>query len=317
MSFKLVLLPPMDQEQWSDAVQEAVPDAAVVTCHNAQEAAAAIGDADAALGTLAPEVLARADRLRWLQAPAAGPPAGWYYPELVAHPVAVTNFREIFNDHLGAHILAFVLAFARGFHHYLPRQLARSWQPGAPLVHLPEATALMVGVGGIGAEASRLLAAFGVRVLGIDPRREDAPEGVAELHRPEKLDELLPLADFVISTTPETPETQRLFHRERFQRMKPSAYLINISRGAVVVLDDLVAALQAGELAGAGLDVFEIEPLPADHPLWTLPGVLLTPHVGGEGPYLDDRRREIVQDNCRRFAAGQPLRNVVDKRNWF
>jgi phosphoglycerate dehydrogenase-like enzyme len=175
----------------------------------------------------------------------------------------------------------------------------------------------MVGVGGIGAEASRLLAAFGVRVLGIDPRREAAPEGVAELHQPADLDALLPEADFVISTTPETPETQGLFNRARLQRMKRTAYLINISRGAVVVLDDLVAALRAGEIAGAGLDVFEIEPLPPDHPLWTLPGVLLTPHVGGEGPYLDDRRREIVQDNCCRFAAGQPLRNVVDKRNWF
>lgn len=317
MSFKLVLLPPMDREHWATAVQAAVPDAQVMICHTAEEATAAISDADAALGTLAPEVLARATRLRWLQAPAAGPPAGWYYPELVAHPVTVTNFREIFNDHLGAHILAFVLAFARGLHCYLPRQLARQWQPGAPLVHLPEATALMIGVGGIGAEAARLLAAFGVRVVGLDPRRDSAPEGVAELHRPEALDELLPQADFVISTTPETPETQGLFNRERFRRMKPTAYLINISRGAVVVLDDLVAALRAGEIAGAALDVFESEPLPADHPLWTHPGVLLTPHVGGEGPYLDDRRREIVQDNCRRFAAGQPLRNVVDKRNWF
>lgn len=317
MSFKLVLLPPMDQEQWASAVREAAPETEVVICHSPEQAAAEIGTADAALGTVTPELLRQARQLRWLQAPAAGPPAGWYYPELVAHPVTVTNFREIFNDHLGAHILAFVLAFARGFHVYLPQQQSREWKPGAPLVHLPEATALMVGVGGIGAEASRLLAAFGVRVLGLDPRRETAPEGVAELHRPEKLDELLPQADFVISTTPETPETQGLFNRQRLQRMKPSAYLINISRGAVVVLNDLVAALEAGEIAGAGLDVFEIEPLPADHPLWTMPGVLLTPHVGGEGPYLDDRRREIVQDNCRRFAAGEPLRNVVDKRNWF
>ena len=99
--------------------------------------------------------------------------------------------------------------------------------------------------------------------------------------------------------------------------MKPSAYLINISRGAIVVLDDLVASLQAGEIAGAALDVFEVEPLPPDHPLWTMQGVLLTPHVGGEGPYLEERRAEILVENCRRFAAGEPLRNRVDKRNWF
>jgi len=317
MSFKIVLLPSVDPEGWPELIGAAVPGAVVSCCRTDAEAAKEIVDADAAFGTLAPEVLARAGRLRWLQAPMAGPPAGWYYPALVAHPVAVTNMREIFNDHLGAHILAFVLAFARGLHVYLPQQLQRQWRPGAPLIHLPEATAVMVGVGGIGAEASRLLAAFGVTVLGVDPRRESAPEGVAELHRPEALDGLLPRADFVISTTPETPATQRLFNRERLRLMKPTGFLINISRGAVVVLDDLVAALQAGELAGAALDVYEVEPLPADHPLWTMPGVLLTPHIGGDGPYLDDRRREIVLDNCRRFAAGEPLRNPVDKHHWF
>jgi phosphoglycerate dehydrogenase-like enzyme len=281
------------------------------------EAADAIPDADAAFGTVTAQILARAQRLRWIQAPAAGPPAGWYYPELVAHPAVVTNFREIFNDHLGAHIMAFVLAFARGLQTYLPRQQRREWNTQGTRVHLPEATALLVGVGGIGGEASRLLAAFGMTVLGVDPRRETAPEGMAELHRPEALDRLLPRADFVIITAPETPETQGLFDRARLSKMKRGAFLINISRGAMVRLDDLAAALQAGRIAGAALDVFEHEPLPPDHVLWTLPGVMITPHVGGEGPYLDDRRTEIVIDNCRRFAAGEPLRNVVDKANWF
>jgi phosphoglycerate dehydrogenase-like enzyme len=317
MSFKLVLLPPVNQERWAETVRAAVPEARVVVCRDTAQAAEEIVDADAAFGTVPPDLLARATRLRWLQAPMAGPPAGWYYPELVEHPAVVTNMREIFNDHLGAHILAFVLAFSRGLHVYLPQQLRREWKPGAPMVHLPEATALLVGIGGIGAEAARLLGAFGIMVLAVDPRRAEAPEGVAELHRPEALDSLLPRADFVISTAPETPQTQGLFNWERLRKMKRSAYLINISRGAIVVLDDLVAALEAGEIAGAALDVFQIEPLPRDHPLWTMPGVLLTPHVGGEGPYLEERRAEILVENCRRFAAGQPLRNEVDKRNWF
>ncbi len=317
MSFKLVVLPQPNAAQWPARIREVVPGARVVACRDLDEAEAAIVDADAAFGTLPREVLARAERLRWLQAPMAGPPAGWYYPELVEHPVVVTNMREIFNDHLGAHILAFVLAFARGLHVYLPQQLRREWRPGAPPVHLPESTAVLVGVGGIGSEAARLLAAFGVRVVGVDPRRAEPCEGLAALHPPEALDALLPDADFVILTAPETPETQGLFRRERLRRMKPSAYLINISRGALVVLDDLVAALEAGELAGAALDVFETEPLPAGHPLWTMPGVLLTPHVGGEGPYLDDRRAAVLLENCRRFAAGEPLKNVVDKRSWF
>jgi phosphoglycerate dehydrogenase-like enzyme len=234
--------------------------------------------------------------------------------------VVVTNFREIFNDHIGAHIMAFVLAFARGLHYYLPQQMRREYAPrphDTGVVHLPEATALILGVGGIGSEAARLCRAFGMRVIGVDARRTDQPEGVDELHRPERLDELLPRADFVIMTIPHTPATEGLMDRARLRRMKSSAFLINIGRGMTVRLDDLVGALQAGEIAGAGLDVFEIEPLPSDHPLWTAPNVLITPHTAGFGPYLDDRRLDILLDNCRRFAAGQPLRNVVDKAAWF
>jgi phosphoglycerate dehydrogenase-like enzyme len=213
-----------------------------------------------------------------------------------------------------------VLAFARGLHRYLPRQLRREWDP-APLdtgvVHLPESVALIVGVGGIGAETARVAAAFGMTVIGVDARRTDAPAGVAALHPPEALDDLLPRADFVILTVPHTPETEGLMHRERFRRMKRTAFLVNIGRGKTTRLDDLVAALRAGEIAGAGLDVFEEEPLPAEHPLWTLPGVLITPHTAGYGPHLDERRFEVLLDNARRFVSGRPLRNVVDKSRWF
>jgi phosphoglycerate dehydrogenase-like enzyme len=154
-------------------------------------------------------------------------------------------------------------------------------------------------------------------VLATDVRRTDAPPGVAELHRPEALDALLPRADFVILTVPHTPATEGFMHRARFQRMKRGAYFINIGRGMTTRLDDLVAALNAGEIAGAALDVYEQEPLPADHPLWMMPNVLLTPHVAGHGPYLDDRRYQIMIDNCRAFLGGKPLRNIVDKASWF
>jgi phosphoglycerate dehydrogenase-like enzyme len=176
---------------------------------------------------------------------------------------------------------------------------------------------LVVGVGGIGAEAARLLSAFGVTVLATDARRTMAPSGVAELHPPDALEDLLPRADFVILTVPHTPATEGFFNRARFQRMKRTAFFINIGRGMTTKLDDLVAALQAGEIAGAALDVYEQEPLPSEHPLWALPNVLLTPHMAGHGPYLDERRFEIMADNCRAFAAGHPLRNQVDKASWF
>ena len=322
-SFKFVLLPPQSDitRDWAKRLAEKVPEARVIVAEDANAAAREIVDAEAAFGWLGNDLLSNAKKLRWLQAPQAAPAAGYYYPELIAHPVEVTNFRGIFNDHIGAHILAFVLAFARGLHVFIPQQLRREWKKSSAesgdVVHLPEATALIVGVGGIGAETARLLAAFGVAVLATDARRTTAPDGVVELHRPEALDALLPRADFVILTVPHTPVTEGFFNRARFRRMKPTAFFINIGRGMTTKLDDLVAALEAGEIAGAALDVYEHEPLPSEHPLWTLPNVLLTPHIAGHGPYLNDRRFQIMVDNCRAFAAGRSLTNVVDKSSWF
>ena len=322
MAPTLLVLPPMSPttKDWATRLAAALPALRVVLAEDEAAAARLIADADAAFGTLSPALLRQAGKLRWLQAPQAAPPAGYYYPDLVTHPVIVTNFREIYNDHIAAHIMAFVLAFARGLQHYLPQQQRREWRPGTldtGVIHLPEASALIVGVGGIGAETARLAAEFGMNVMGVDARRRDPPPGLRKLDGPDALDALLPLADFVILTVPHTPETEGFMHRARFQRMKRSAFFINIGRGMTTRLDDLVAALRAGEIAGAGLDVFEQEPLPADHPLWTLPGVLITPHTAGYGPYLDDRRFAILLDNSRRFLAGEPLRNVVDKAHWF
>src|SRR5438094_1259271 len=322
MPTTLLMLPPQSDKTraWSKRLQEAAPSLTVVVAETEADAARAIGDADAAYGTMPDALLAKAARLRWLQAPQAAPPAGYYTPALIAHPVVVTNFREIYNDLIGAHIMAFVLAFARGLHDYIPRQLRREWRPeplDTGVVHLPGATALIVGVGGIGAEAARLAAAFGMHVIGVDARRREAPPGVLKLDGPDALDSLLPRADFVILTVPHTPATEGFMNRARFQRMKRAAFFINIGRGMTTRLDDLAAALRAGELAGAGLDVFEQEPLPADHALWTMPGVLITPHTAGFGPYLDERRFDILLDNSRRFLAAQPLRNAVDKATWF
>jgi len=319
---KFLMLPPQSSRvtDWPAKLRADVPELEIIVADNAQQAAQAVIDADAAYGMMTPDLLKKATRLQWLQSPMASPPKGFYFPELIAHPLTVTNFRGIFDDRIGTHIMMYVLAFARGLHYYFPRQMQRKWQPepeDTGVVHLPESTALVVGVGGIGAEAARLLASFGVTVLATDARVTAAPPGVAELHQPDALDALLPRADFVILTMPLTPTTEGMFNRTRFQRMKRSAFFINIGRGRTTKLDDLVAALKAGEIAGAGLDVFEQEPLPADHPLWTMPGVILTPHMALYGPHLNERRYEITVDNCRRFAAGQPLRNIVDKASWF
>ncbi len=319
---KFVFYPPQQAatRQWAARLADTVPELIVVAPETGEEAKREVRDADAAFGTLPKDALAAAGKLRWLQAPAAAPQAGYYYPELVKHPVIVTNFREIYNDHIATHIMSFVLAFARGLHRYIPQQVRGEWKPAADdsgVVHLPEATALIVGVGGIGGEAARMCAAFGMRVVGVDARRTDKPEGVAEIHRPDALDRLLPRADFVVLTIPHTPQTEGLFNAQRFRLMKKGAFFINIGRGMTTKLDALNDALRSGHLGGAGLDVYEIEPLPKGHPLWTAPNVLLTPHVAGYGPYLEERRWEIILENARHFLKGEKLRNVVDKANWF
>jgi len=314
MSFKIVLLPPDVNESWPEKIRRAVPGAVARAFADPRDALAEIEEADAAYGTVPPELLARARKLRWICAARAGLGRDWFYDALVKSPVVVTNMRGSYNESLSAHAVAFLLAFARRFDHYLPQ---REWKRGPAMMDLPAMTVLIVGVGGAGAEAAKLCAALGMRVLGADPRVKAAPPGMAELFTPDRLAERLGEADFVIATTPETPETLGMFDARLFSRMKRGAYFINIARGGCVVTEDLIAALRSGQLAGAGLDVAAPEPLPSDNPLWAMPNVLITPHVGIFGTPYRQKWEEILLENCRRFAKGEPLLNVVDKEKWY
>ena len=199
-------------------------------------------------------------------------------------------------------------------------QRERRWDKDARksgYIDLAQATALIVGVGGIGHETARLCDEFGMKVIGVDPRPEYELSFV-EIHAPAELDTVLPRADFVIATTPHTPETEGMWNKTRFDLMKQTAYFINIGRGKTMKLADLIAALENGDIAGCGLDVFEVEPLPAESRLWTLPNVMLTPHIAvKDAENIPERRFEIILENARRFAAGTPLRNVVNKAAWY
>jgi phosphoglycerate dehydrogenase-like enzyme len=293
-----------------------VPGIEIFICDTIAQAMDVIPECDAAFGDIVPELFAKGRRLRWIMAPHAGPRAGYYHEKLIQSDVVVTNFRRIYNDHLSIHAMMFVLALAKGLPTYFSQQKERKWERDAFAIHLPDATALVIGLGGIGAEIGRLCAEFGMEVIGLDPKLSEAPPGVGELHNPDELDRVLPGADFVIVTVPETPQTQGMFTLEKFKLMKDTAFFINIGRGKTVVLDDLVKALEGGAIRGAGLDVFEIEPLPPEHPLWEMPNVMITPHVGAAGPHIDERRTELFVENCVRFDAGEELRNVVDKKLW-
>jgi phosphoglycerate dehydrogenase-like enzyme len=314
MSFTILLLSPDADPSWPEKIRGAVPGAVAKIYADPSDALADIETAEAAYGTVPPELFARAKKLRWICASRAGLGGAYFHDALVNSDVVVTGMHGSYNEHLSTHAVAFLLAFARRFDHYLPQ---KHWQRGPGMIHLPGQTVLIVGVGGAGSEASKLCAALGMRVLGIDPRVTEPPAGMAGLDTPDRLEERLGEADFVILTTPETPDTLGMFNTRRFSRMKRGAYFINIARGRCVVTQDLIAALQSRHLAGAGLDVADPEPLPPDSPLWAMPNVLITPHVAILGTPYREKWEAILLENCRRFAAAEPLLNVVDKQKWF
>ncbi len=332
---KLVIHPPVEADRLTRIVS-AAGDMKVVNAADEATAVRAVADADAFVGKITPPMLATARRLRWVQSATASL-EHYVFPELVEHPCTLTNMRGIYSDVIADHVFGFIISFARNLHVYARKQAERRWEPeggeaarstfaaGPGVVsaidrahrRLAGATLGVVGLGAIGSEIARRGPAFGMRVLAIDPVAAGAPAGVEAVWKPERLPDLLAQSDYVAIAAPHTPATAGMFRRPQFRQMKRTAYLINIGRGAIVSLADLTAVLQAGEIAGAGLDVFETEPLPADHPLWGMPNVILTPHVAGYAPEIAGRHLEVLLDNIGRFRRGEPLRNVVNKARWF
>ncbi|MDA1191049.1 MAG: D-2-hydroxyacid dehydrogenase [Candidatus Poribacteria bacterium] len=286
-----------------------------VNAKSREDAAVEIADADGMYGHLDAELLAKASRLKWVQTPMAGLER-YMFPDLIAHNLTLTNMRGVYSDHIADHVMGYVLTFARGLHVYQRRQLERTWKTGYPVIHLADCMMGIMGFGGIGRALAARAAAHEMRVVATDISPRDKPDHVAELWGSDRMNDLLEQSDFVVSAVPHTPDTTALIGAAQLRRMKPSAYLINISRGVVVDLSALTDALQQGVIAGAGLDVFETEPLPPDHPLWGMENVLITPHTAGAAPHTSERRVAVVTENLRRFASGEPLLNVVDKRNW-
>ena len=287
-----------------------------------------------------PKLLARADRLRWVQAFTASL-EHYLFPALIAHPCTLTNMRGLFSDVIADQVMGYILCFARNLHTYVRRQVEHRYEPrrrrvGAgqlrdrpgrgqrhgPRDDLPPRRRRSGSSASApsASEIARRALAFGMTVRAVDrhPERTAVPDGVAlgRGDRPARR-ACSPPATSSSSPRPQTPETIGLFNAATLAHLRPTSYLINIGRGAIVVLDDLVAALRAGRLAGAALDVFEVEPLPADHPLWDFPNVIITPHTAGYAPVIAARHLATLVENVRRFVRGEPLTNVVDKNLWY
>ena len=286
------------------------------------EAVAAVADAEAYAGFGLPRtLLAAAPGLRWVHSAAAGV-GSLLHPELRERGIVLTNSAGVHARPIAEWVLGAVLHFLRGFD-VAERLRARAAWDREPFVgaghtarELGECRALVVGAGGIGSAVAEALAAHGVRCTGMRRRPElGAPPGFAAVIGPDGLDAALAEADVLVLSAPLTGDTRALMTAERLARLPAGAILVNVGRGQLVDEDALVAALQAGRLRGAALDVVAQEPLPAESPLWTLDRVLITPHVSGVSPRrFWERQLALLGENWRRWAAGEPLRNEVDQR---
>ena len=297
-------------------IQSAFPELKIILARSEGEALGYIVDADAMYGVITPDLLLTAQNLKWVQADCSGM-ENYIFPDLVESDVLLSNVRGVFSDHIANQVWSYILAFSRGLHRYMRRQVRHDWDPSGDTIHLPECTLGIVGLGGIGREVAARGPAFGVRVIAVDPRTTLSPENVEHIAPPEQLDSLLAESDFVVICAPHATGTEKLMAGPQFDRMKSSAFLINIGRGVIVDLQALTEALQQGKIAGAALDVYETEPLPPDHPLWDMDCTILTPHMAGHGPYVQDRRIDVFIDNMKRFLNGERLLTVVDKDQWF
>ncbi len=296
-------------------LQLVAPGVEFVEARTEAEALARMPDVDAVIGPVTPAMFRAAPRLRWVHIRTVGVEE-YLFPELVDSPVVMTNSRGMSSAAIADQVLGFMLMFSKGLADQYEQQLQGKWVHvrNRPPFTLEEKTLLIWGFGGIGHEVARRAAGFGMRITAIDPKVVERPAGVQRIVPPGEMDALLPQADFVVCCVPLTPATQRYFNAVRLALLKPSAYLINISRGEVIDTDALVDALRANRLAGAALDVTDPEPLPEGHPLWSLKNVILTPHMSARAYETDRLAWHLLRENVRRFAAGESLLNVVDKK---
>jgi glyoxylate/hydroxypyruvate reductase A len=256
-----------------------------------------------------PGLFARMPRLRWVQSLTAGV-EDWLTPELPAH-VALTSARGTHRVQMPENILGALFHLTKSYAHYASNQRGGRWER-RPTTTLAGKTLGILGLGAIGGELAKKAHALEMRVIGT--RRNAEPvAGVERVYPPQATDEVLGQSDFVLLLLPLTPDTENFMNAARFKAMRPSAYVINFGRGGVIVDRDLIEAVRSKMIAGAVLDVFREEPLPAEHPFWNTEGILVLPHIGGMHPKRPEMVANLFAENAKRLLDGQPLRNLVDR----
>jgi len=309
----VVNLPP----EFIKEAQAAAPNVRIVPARGA-EVAKEIVDADGLVGiNLTPELLRQAKKLQWYQTGNAGMERT-LFPELVESNVVVTNQKQVYGPQIADHAFAFLLALTRKLNITIPRQQMEEWPSGREGMYVLEGkTAVVIGVGGIGSQIAQRAHGFGMKVIGVDVRDMPPTVTVQRFVPPDMLDSVLPEADVVFVSVPHTKKSEGMMGSKQFELMKRGSYFIAVSRGKIYDQGGLIKALDSKRLAGAGLDVTDPEPLPKGNPLWKFNNVVITPHTSGGSDKLQARIDTLYKENIRRFGAGLPLLNIVDKREGY
>lgn len=300
-------------------LREAVPDVELVGVSGAREALEKLEKADAVIGLCTSELLAAGEELRWIQVYTAGVEDCVGLEAFAEREPLLTNMQRIAAPVIAEHVIAMMMALSRNLEAFVGFQDSGQWRRGATadMQVIKGKTMLVAGLGGIGTETARRAHALGMTVTATRASSREGPDFVSRVGLPGELTELAADADVVVNALPLTDETRDLFDASLFDTMKSSALFINVGRGGTVVTDDLLAALNGGAIAGAGLDVTDPEPLPADHPLWQAPDTIITPHVATRSDIDNEAALRVVRENLRRYVNGEPMISVVDPERGY
>ena len=301
-------------------LQAATPNVKVIAV-NPQTVMHEIVDADAFIGSIRPEQVRAGKNLKWVQIMSAGAENVLFKSgtnDLRDSKIVLTNNKIVQGPEIADHALAMLLTLTRGLNVAGRNQREERWQ-ARPYngIELRGKTAVVIGVGGIGNQIATRAWAFGMTVIGVDPEDKPLSPFLNKVVKPDQIDEVIPQADVVFISAPDTPMSHKMMGASEFELMKPHSYFLAVSRGGLYAMDGLVKALDSKRLDGAGVDVTDPEPLPQGHALWKFDNVIITPHVAGRSDRDQERMIGTIKENLRRFADGKPLLNVVDKQKGY
>lgn len=309
----IVALHELTTEQ-KQKIRDAAPDYELIAGKYKELPSGTVAHADIVLGwssSVSEEALGENSKVRWIQVWSAGVDK-MPLDELEQKDILLTNSSGVHGIPITEQIFSMLLAYNRNLHHAVRQQSESRWDKSGTFRELSGKTAVIVGVGQIGSTTAKVAQAFGMRTVGV--RRSGKPDPhIDVMYTVEQLDQALAEGDYIINTLPLTDETKGLYDVGRFKAMKDGAFFVNVGRGPSVNTDALIEALKSDKLSGAGLDVFEEEPLPSDHPLWGMDNVIITPHTAGDTVHYTERVLDIFLENLEAYRQGKPLpRNVID-----